>query len=308
MRVLIVASCNSGHLSPFVIEQALEKLGCQIDYMGIVGKGCLGYLSNYRKLIFKIRNFKPDIIHAHYGLSGLLAVLQFHVPVVITFHNGETLSTYANLLSSLAAIKADFIIYVAEHIREKSYYKAKHYTIQPCGINLQDCNIIPKDEARRLLNFEDGKKYILFGGAFDNLRKNFPLLRDAISLLPEKEKIVCLEMKGLSRLECIQRMCACDVFVLPTKSEGSPQALKEAMACNCPIVATNVADIQYLLGNIKGHYICSFDPHDLADKIVHALYVDERTFGRQRILTLGLSNITVAKNIIKIYKQLLQQH
>lgn len=308
MKILIVASCNSGHLSPFVIEQtdSLMKQGCEVDFFGIVGKGAIGYLSNFKKLQSKIRDFNPDIIHGHYGLSGLLAVLQFHTPVVITFHNGETLSKAANFFSSVGAMRAKHVVYVAEHIRQKCYYKSKNYSILPCGINLDDCTIIPKEEARKKLNLEDDKKYILFGGAFDNLRKNYPLLHDAISLLPYKDDIVCLEMKGLSRAECVLRMCACDLFALPTKSEGSPQALKEAMACNCPIVATDVADIKHLLGDMEGHYICSFDPKNVADQVNKAFAFGKRTNGCQRIIELGLTNDLVAQKLVAIYEKVLK--
>ena len=309
MKILIVANYNDGVFSPFVIEQteALKKEGCIIDFYGIKGKGFMDYYSNRGAYLKNIDEFKPDLIHAHYGLSGMLAVLQNKVPVVITFHNGETHTFRGNLLSSIAAQRAKHVVYVAEHIRQLCYMKAKNYTIIPCGINLSDCNITPFEEARKALGFEPDKKYILFGGAFDNLRKNYPLLKEAIELLPNKDQIVCLEMKGLSRAECTLKMCACDLFALPTKSEGSPQALKEAMACNCPIIATDVADIKHLLGNIEGHYVCSFDVNDVAQKVASALKYGKRTTGRERITTLGLTNDLVAKKLVSIYKNVLEK-
>jgi glycosyltransferase involved in cell wall biosynthesis len=309
MKILIVASFNSGKFNSFVTEQAeaLKNEGCEIDYFGIVGKGFKGYYSNRKSYIQKIRDFQPDIVHAHGGLSGLFAVLQNEVPVVITFHNGEILAPSLNLLSSIGATRARFVVYVAEHIRQLSYYKARKYTIIPCGINLSDCNITPYEEARKTLGFEQDKKYILFGGAFDNLRKNYPLLKEAVSLLPNKDSIVCLEMKGLSRAECTLRMCACDLFALPSKSEGSPQALKEAMACNCPIIATDIADVKHLLGDIEGHYLCKFEAEDVGRKITKALEFGKRTTGRQRVVELGLTNDLVAKKLIPIYHNVLKQ-
>lgn len=303
MKILIVASYNSGKFNSFVTEQAekLKNEGCEVVYYGIVGKGFKGYYSNRKAYIQKIKEIKPDIVHAHGGLSGLFAVLQSEVPVVITFHNGEILSPSLNLLSSIGATRAKYVIYVAEHIRQLSYYKAKKYSFIPCGINLSDCNITPFEEARKALGFEDSKKYILFGGAFDNLRKNYPLLKEAVSLLPNKDNIVCLEMKGLSRAECTLRMCACDLFALPSKSEGSPQALKEAMACNCPIIATDIADIKHLLGDVEGHYLCKFEAENVAKQITKAFEFGKRTNGRQRIFELGLTNELVAKKLIPIY-------
>lgn len=199
------------------------------------------------------------------------------------------------------------MVYVAQHIYDKAYFKKKkNYAIIPCGVNLEECVVSDYHLARKELGFEDGKKYILFGGAFQNLRKNYPLLKSAIEKLG-REDIVTIEMKGLSRAEVSKLLSACDLFALPTKSEGSPQALKEAMACNCPILATDVADIKFLMGNLKGHYLCSFDPNEVASVLNEALDFNQRTSGRERIVELGLENKQVAMRIMDVYKKVLEQ-
>ena len=85
-----------------------------------------------------IKAFQPDLIHAHFGLCGALCVLQSKVPVVITCHNGETLTKYGNIITSLAIQRAKHTICVAQHIYDKLYLKPKHYTIKPCGIEIAD--------------------------------------------------------------------------------------------------------------------------------------------------------------------------
>lgn len=308
MKVLIVANYNPGKFSPFVTEQvnALKSLGIEFDFYGIVGKGPMGYLKNRPGLIRKIKESKPDLIHAHFGLSGLLATLQTKVPVVITFHNGETLSAGVNYLSSIGAMRAKHVIYVAQHIRDLSKYKAKNYTIIPCGVTLDEITVTPQDKAREQLGFKATTKYVLFGGAFANLRKNYPLLQQAVEQLKDKYDIECIEMKGLNREQINLLMSAVDCFALPTKSEGSPQALKEAMACNCPIVATDVADIKTLLGNLEGHYLCSFSPTDVAEKLEQAFLFNNRTQGRERIKELRLTNPQVAERVLEVYNSLLK--
>lgn len=309
MKVLLVASRNKGDFVAFVKEQgeALRKQGVEIDYFGIEGKGYAGYLRNLPSLKKKIGEFKPDIVHGHFGLSGLFASLQSKVPTVITFHNGETLGTLVNYLSSIGAMRSEFVIYVARHIRDLSKYKAKNYAIIPCGVTPEDIRTTPYKEARSLLGFKEGKKYVLFGGAFSNLRKNYPLLKEAVELLKSKYDIECIEMRGLNREQINLLMSAVDCFALPTKSEGSPQALKEAMFCGCPIVATDVADIRHLLGDIDGHYICTFDPEDVADKLDKAFQFNSRTDGRKRILELGLTNDEVAKKVKEVYSEVLKK-
>ncbi|MBK7380893.1 MAG: glycosyltransferase [Ignavibacteriales bacterium] len=91
MKVLIICSGNAGYISPFVKEQAeaISKLGVEIEIYPIVGKGVWGYLNNLSKIKKKIKEFSPDLVHAHYGLSGLVSCLQRVVPVVITFHGSD---------------------------------------------------------------------------------------------------------------------------------------------------------------------------------------------------------------------------
>ena len=295
-------------MMPFIVEQgeAIRKCGVDVDYFAVGGKGLLSYFTARKALMKKIKEFQPDLIHAHYGLSGITAVLQGKVPVVTTFHNGETLSFSSNILSSLFSLRTKFMVYVAQHIYDLAYLKRKkNYVILPCGIDLNDCVITDKEIARKELGFLPDKKYILFGGAFANLRKNYPLLKEGIELL-KRDDIEVLEMKGLSRLQISKILSACDLFALPTKSEGSPHALKEAMACNCPIIATDVADIKHLLGDVEGHYLCSFDPKDVAVKVEKALAFNSRTKGRERIIELGLTNDLVAKKLVEIYKTIIK--
>ena len=333
MKILLIHSGNAvgGDSSKytFVLEQgkALESQGCEVAYYAVVGKGMRGYLRNVKPLRKKIQEWQPDIVHAHFGLCGMVAVLAAgkKVPLVITCHNGETLTKYGNMISSLAVRKAAYTIYVEQHIRDLSYFKAKHYSVIACGVPMEQMTIIPKEEARQRLGWKDDTKYILFGGAFDNTRKNYALLRDAVDILNHKfetlnpkSRIACVEMKNLTRSECVLRMNACDLFALPSHSEGSPQALKEAMAVNTPSLATDIADVRVLFGNEPGYWILrnpnktnvrwdadekSLD--EMVELLQEALQYKGRTKGRDRIMELQLSNEQIAKRLIEIYKQVL---
>lgn len=329
MKILEVSRYKSNfadHQLPFVTEQgeSLRAMGCEVEYFLVKGN----YLRAVKALKHKIRECKPDIVHAHFGLSAITAELQSLVPVVTTFHNGETLNWHVNLMTSLFSLRAEHVVYVAQHIHDLVYFKAKKYSIIPCGVNMDDCHIIDQTAARQQLGFEEGVKYILFGGGFDNLRKNYAILRDAVERIEQtpwvsveggerRGNIVCLEMKGLSRAECVLLMNACDLFALPSHSEGSPQALKEAMACNCPILATDIADVKTLLGDLPGHYIlrnpCKTHERWDADEkstdelvvlLQEALHFDGRTNGRQRIIDLKLSNEQVAERLVEIYNSI----
>ena len=101
-------------------------------------------------------------------------------------------------------------------------------------------------------------------------------------------------------------MNASDIVVLTSLREGSPNVIKEAMACNCPVVATDVGDIAWLFGNEPGHFLSGFDPQDVATKLNMALEFSEeygRTSGRNRIIELGLDSESVARRIVGVYEE-----
>jgi teichuronic acid biosynthesis glycosyltransferase TuaC len=91
-------------------------------------------------------------------------------------------------------------------------------------------------------------------------------------------------------------------------SEGSPLVIKEAMACNCTIVSTNVGDVEWVLGDTEGCYIAVFDAKDVAKKLKLAIEFREEhqyTNGRNRITELGLDSETIAGRIMEVYKKVI---
>ena len=310
MKVLIVCSGNAENFDfrihqSFVYEQIeAVKKGFNIDYdtYFIKGKGIIGYLKNIFSLRNKIEGFLPDIIHAHFGLSGLLACLQGKVPTVITYHGSDAYILNVRILSMLAARLSKFNIFVGDKI--KSRIKGhKEYSIIPCGIDLDKFYPIERDTARKSLNLELEKKYILFPSGFDNSVKNSPLAFSAIKMLNMNAELI--ELKNRSRDEVNLLLNACDLLLLTSKSEGSPQIIKEAMACNCPIVATDVGDIKGVIGNTEGCYISTPEPDDVAEKIKLALQFNKKTNGRENIK--HLDNRIIAKNIFNIYQAVVEK-
>jgi len=301
MKILIVASFNKGYFVPFIVEQveALKKSGIECEYFGIEGKGIKGYLKNIKALRSKIKSFKPDIIHAHYGLSGLLANLQRRVPVITTYHGSDINDPKVLPMSKIAMILSVWNIFVSQRNVEIAKPK-KHWSLLPCGINL------PKEQSE-LPNMthalETGKKHILFAGAFNNGVKNYPLAKASIAELSNLGiNAQLIELKGYSRDEVNALMYACDAFLMTSFTEGSPQVIKEAMACGCPIVSTDVGDVKQVFGTVDGNYICSYDSKDVAKKLVSAIDFSGRTKGKDRIIELELINDVIANKLIDIHK------
>jgi len=313
MRVLIVCSGNAGYVSPFIIEQAdsLKELGVDIDYFLIQGKGIFGYLKNYFKYRAKINHFRPDIVHAHYGLSGMFAVLQRKVPVITTYHGndinplskvGHSKVKRINLYSFLALKLSAHNIFVSEELYQSSKFKGD-VSIIPCGVNLDIFHLTPKSEARERLNLLLDKKYVLFSSRFDIPVKNYALAKMAIDLVADA---VLIEMKGFNREQVALLYSACDVLLVTSINESGPLVVKEAIACGCPIVSTDIGDVKWVIGDTDGCYITSFDPKDIAIKIQSALaFSKERSDNGKRIIDLGLDIHTVANKVLAVYKMVL---
>jgi len=304
IKVLIVASGNSGKLSPFIQDQidALEKEGIIIFKFLIKGKGFRGYLNNYRSLIRSIKHNKPDIIHAHYGLSGLLSVLQMNIPVVLTFHGSDINDQRVKYFSIFASKLSAESIFVSEDLAKSIKYKKPE--IIPCGVELDVFYPIDKIEARRELGLLLDKKYILFSSSFSKPVKNLSLAKEAISKLPYAN-VELIELAGFTRSKVALLMNAVDIALLTSFTEGSPQFIKEAMACNTPIVSTDVGDVRDVIGKTEGCFITTFDPEDVAEKIKSAFEFGNRTAGRNNISHFEAS--IIAKKIIKVYKSVLKK-
>lgn len=303
MRILIVARCKNGRYAPFITEQvdAIEKQGVECQYFGVDGNGIAGYLRQLPKLRKTIRKFHPDIIHAHYGLCGLLANYQRRIPVVTTYHGSDINDPRVLRLSKKCIRRSRFNLFVSQKNVDIARPK-NDFALIPCGIDLEDYPIMDKADARRQMGLNPTGKYVLFAGAFDNPVKNAPLAKAAMAFVPEAE---LLELKGFSRPQVSTLMQAVDAFLMTSFTEGSPQVIKEAMACGCPIVSVDVGDVRERTKGIEGCYIAERDPEDLARSIQDALNYVGRTDGRQAIEKNGLSNDVIATRIISIYENLL---
>jgi glycosyltransferase involved in cell wall biosynthesis len=307
MRILIVASYNKGRFAPFIVEQvkALEGVGCEMAFFGLQGKGIKGYLKNLSALKRKIREFKPDVVHAHYGLSGLLANLQRGIPVVTTYHGSDINDRKVLPFSKMAIRLSAWNIFVSRKTLNLVHPKRK-FTLLPCGIELSDLQLTEKSEARRRMNLAVDKKYILFAGAFDNQVKNVPLAKEAVALLYD-DQVELMELKGYNREEVTLLMCAADAVLMTSFSEGSPQVIKEALACGCPIVSVDVGDVKERIEGVDGCYVGQTrEAKELAKLLTMALQYESKTEGRERIEIDGLNNSHVADQLFGIYQRIIE--
>ncbi len=305
MKTLFVCSYKEKlprHAAPFILEQAeaLRQEGIEVDFFPVQGKGVKGYLKNRKSLLQKIKTYHPDIIHAHYGLSGLLSNLQRKVPVVTTYHGSDINKKNILPLSKISMRLSAYNIFVSQQLLSIASFH-KNSKVLPCGIFIDRFNLTEKTEAREKLGLENNASYILFSGAFNNAVKNYPLAKQAINIC---NGLILLELKGYSKDEIALLMNACDALLMTSKTEGSPQVVKEAMACNCPVVSVEVGDVPNMIAGVEGCFIANRTPEDIAAKIQLALTYG-RTKGREKT---GIwDNCFIAKEIIDIYNLVLRK-
>jgi len=306
--VLIVCSYRSyltDGIAPFIKEQAeaLNREGIETFFFLIQGKGITGYLNNLKRLKNTITEYGPEIIHAHYGLSGVLANLQRRVPVITTFHGSDINDKRFKIISCMAIHLSRYNIYVSEKMAKIARAK-RNYSILPCDVNSIVFQPMDKLYCHEKLKLDVSKKYILFSKEYSVVVKNYPLAKSAVEMISEAE---LLELKGYSREEVCLLMNACDVALMTSFSEGSPQFIKEAMLCNLPIVSTDVGDVSDIMGSTEGCYISSYNVNNVATNIRLALDFGRKTNGRDKCL-LQYDNKIIAKQLNIIYVSVLYKN
>ena len=353
MRILIVASDKNGHFVPFIEEQiaALQARGIEVLRYGIVGKGITGYLRELPALRRAIKQHHPDIIHAHYGLSGLLASLQCRVPVVTTYHGSDinvpTILRFSKIAMCLSAhnifvSKRNVAIALGDRANDEckvesvkckgtessgadkqastpyTLHPTPKNTLLPCGVNIPlTWSELQHQRVEQLtLNqwvhgvLSADAKHVLFAGAFDNAVKDPELAHQVIEIanntICAAGDIELIELKGYTRNQVTALMYNCHALLMTSKTEGSPQVVKEAMACGCPIVSVDVGDVAERTSGVEGCYVVpTREPKDIAEALQKALAFNSRNNGRERIMEMGLSNEQVAKQLESIYENVL---
>nr|MBC7244142.1 glycosyltransferase [Chloroflexota bacterium] len=306
-RVLVVTNMYPDEQNPdfgtFVQEQVegLRARGLSVDVLVVGGKRRKwSYLEGLRRFRRCLREHRYDLIHAHYVFSGIIARLQCTCPLLVSFHGAAEMVGWVGLLCKILAPLADAVTVTS--LQHKAELGRKDAYVIPCGVDLQLFVPMPKEEARQRLGLPLGKKLVLFAGIV-RPEKRLDIIQEAVEMLRSHDESVELVIAtGQPHEHMPLYMNACDVLALASDYEGSPVVIKEAMACNLPIVSVDVGDVAQVINETEGCYICERNPADMAQKLRLALERDQRTNGRHAIQHLGL-NATV-DSLLQVYAEL----
>lgn len=308
MKVLFVSSSNRIGISPIVIKQgeSLESVGVSVFYYGIKGKKILGYLSNISKIRRQINLLKPDIIHAHYSLSGIVASMAGAKPLVVSLMGSDVKSgVFFRLLIHLFNFIYNWKYIVVKSMDMLADLKIDNVHVLPNGVDIENFKPLNKNICQNKLGWSSAKIHLLFAANPDRPEKKFILAEQSVKLCGFDQTELHV-LKNVNHSEIIYHYNAADVVILSSLWEGSPNVIKEAMACNRPIVSTNVGDVHTLFGTESGHYISANNVEDFASKLKLAIEYSlslKTTSGRDRIIQQGLDSSTIANRILDLYKK-----
>ena len=250
------------------------------------------------------------MVHIHYGLSGMYLINPFlkHISTITTFHGSDIQPNGGNgklsvIVSRLAAKCSDAAIVLNKKMEAMVKPYCKNTYMIPCAVDINTFQPMEKTE-------EHDNVQIVFPSNHERKVKNYPLFCEVLNVLKNKYGIVAEEheLKNMNRQQIAQLYSNADVLLMTSDSEGSPQALKEAMACNLPCVSTPVGDVRELLDGVANSYVSEkHDAEELAELVIKSLKQEGTGIsGREKIVQMKLDEDSVAEKIMEVYKEFIR--
>jgi glycosyltransferase involved in cell wall biosynthesis len=344
MRVLAVTNMYPTAASPWVgtfVEQQIEglrRIGLEVRVlclerpngdadartMQFLSGGVRAYSGAGGRIRHLAAELRPDIVHVMYG--GVMAEVATRAvsdtPIVVSFCGADLLGEPARRLgkrlsirygifaSHAAARRADAIVVKSSNLRDALPARIdprRVWTI-PNGIDLDLFKPMDPGGCREQLGWREGSFHVLFPSFPENLCKGFDLAREAVGRLSASGMRVELHtLRDRPHFEIPLWLNACDCLILTSRVEGSPNIVKEALACNRSVVSVDVGDVRERLEGIAGCVVALATADDLAAKlrILLGRAGGARVAGRERVEDLSLERI--AERLLGVYRDVLQR-
>jgi glycosyltransferase involved in cell wall biosynthesis len=321
IRVLMLTSAwpqpGQPQTTHFVKRQAefLQAAGVDVDVLAFRGRRRLrNYVGAWWAAQRRLSTQRYDIIHAQFGHSGLLA-FPSRLPLVVTLRGSDILGIVGpggrrlrigRLLQAATRFvcrRAAAVIVVSDHM--KAYLpRGVDATVLPSGLDFELFRPIRRDDARRRLGLAENATYVLFAGDPAQPRKRYHIAARAVELAAREHPVELLVAWGVPHREMPYYMSAADAMVFTSMQEGSPNVVKEALACDLPVVSVPIGDVDERLRGIEGCEVTADDRAEaVAAALVRVLRRGRRIAGRETVL--GLDERACTRRLIGIYRSLL---
>lgn len=330
MRVLAITNMYPSPETPYVgvfIEQQIKGLratGVDVQVMVVdrLKEGAKTYWGLGRRVLRRLAGSPVDLVHVMYGGVMAREVAQYveRCPLMVTFHGSDLLgenlsghlrrwvSAYGILCSHKAASKARGIVTVSRTLAEAlpKHVDRTKIRVIPCGIDLERFKPMDHEESCRRLDWDTKRFHVLFPANMGDPVKRPALARAAVKLLSDQGVDAELHyLSGVANTEVPVWMNASNVLLLTSLHEGSPTVVKEALACNVPVVSVDVGDVRERLAGIQGCYLSAPDATSLAHKLMRVKEHAGTIQSRGRVS--GLSLECVAHSLSQFYSDVLNR-
>lgn len=269
----------------------------------------------WRRLRREMQQFQPVLVHAHYGsMTGFLCATASTVPLIITIRGSDLNDDpefnplhlrLAHLLSQLACLRARKVIIVSEQLRSRMWWRGRNAIVIPTGIDMRIFRPIAQEQARKILGWPQDTPIILFHGGSRPRLKGTAIIEAAVQAVEHSiGPIRLMDLNGGVPCERVPYWInAADCVVLASVNEGSPNIVKEALACNVPVVATDVGDVAERLHGVQPSRIVRRDVAEFGDALTGILRTRHRSNGRERVS--ALDQPYIAQAVREVYESAL---
>jgi glycosyltransferase involved in cell wall biosynthesis len=253
------------------------------------------------KSILIIYKIKPDVLHSQStgraGLAGLVSNRLLGIPFITWLRGADIYesSGISRSISNFIIRNTDQLIVLTDHMKnEAGKITDKNINVVPNGVNLYDADLFYNNSLKDRFNIPGKGKILVYVGKF-RVEKGLKYLIMAMAIVGKRNSDVKLLLVGdgkerkelekmviessltniifageVSNKDVPKYLSLGDIFVLPSLSEGFPNAILEAFAAGLPVICTDVTGIHEIVKNgINGLLVKPTDYEDLAEKILY---------------------------------------
>lgn len=296
-------------LEPLGVENTIFFSNGSESHPGKKRGGAMVHFKSVFKLQWHLMRHHYDLIHCHSNISGLIFVLSsgwIWNKCVLSFQNDPDKNGDGRLFKLLYPIFNKVIVK-----KPTRYLSKKKMVYLPNGCNTDFFQPMDKEECKKKMGLEAEKRYILFVDS-NTSRKRTQKRKDrfdeVLNLLRAKygyKNVEELIMVGVDRDMVPAYMNACDLHLMTSDEEGSPNSVKECIMCNVPVVSTDVGNVREMISDIQGCYVSKeFSAEELAAHVDKVLKAGCPFNGRDELIKKGYGMNEVAQKLKAIYDEL----
>lgn len=323
MRVLAVTnmypSASRPSFGAFVKSQvdSLARMGHAVEVLFIDGSASTAnYLTGFAAVGRTVRRFAPDVIHAHYGLTGFVAAYPRRpVPLVLSLCGDDVLGTpdgrggrtarsrLGLRLSRLACARASGIIVKSGEMQQVvASWGFPAASVVPNGVDVEffaPPTAAGRIAARQRLGLDPDRLQVLFPHTPYERRKRVDLAEQVVARYGHAAELQVVYHRAREVLRDYYH--AADIMVLTSEWEGSPNVVKEAMACDLPTVSFDVGDVAWLTAGCRAHRVVPRYDVDAMVEVMAGILQSGVRDGSARIREM-LSAEAIAARVTAIYE------